>query len=76
MEAAAIWIKVNDKKFAIDLVQYLIDEFMHCTPPGGDLFSLYQSGPRFAGLMIATWDSGSDIKKWKKNITKSVETFK
>ena len=63
MEAAAIWIKVNDKKFAIDLVQYLIDEFMHCTPPGGDLFSLYQSGPRFAGLMIATWDSGSNARK-------------
>ena len=70
MEAAAIWIKVNDKKFAIDLVQYLIDEFMHCTPPGGDLFSLYQSGPRFAGLMIATWDSGSNTKKWKKYYNK------
>ena len=34
LEAAAIWIKVNDKKYAIQLVNYLIDDFMHCNPAG------------------------------------------
>lgn len=55
LDAGALWMKLNNKKYAIQIAEYLLNDFLHCSPPGGDLFSLHESCPRFACMIISTW---------------------
>ena len=40
LEFGALWIKINEKKFALNIADSILEDFRHSQPPGGDMLKV------------------------------------